>query len=172
MKQRNTVEVAPNKRVQRTRSSAWPPHSPLTRYSLGAARVAAAIAAVALLACGSTGSKMAHPGLDCDGELVSPGNYPIKLSWLERQVTFEQAEALLASLGSSPEPGRENPWLEEWAKLQKTRQPGDQVWIYSGCPLPPLATPPPPDGIPTCGDVGYVIIRGCQVIGKVVYQES
>jgi len=87
-------------------------------------------------------------------------------------VTLEQADAHVRSLGMSDDSGQVNPLLDEWLKISKSWRSGDQVWVFNGCPLPQPATPPPPGAMSLCGDVGYVLIRGCRVLGKIVYQES
>jgi len=155
--------------MQRTRSSPSARHSPLMRCPLGAATfIPWFLASVLIAGCSSIDRSSAKLGLQCDAELFG-SNYPIKRSWLRQQVTLQEADALIRSLS---EPGQQNPLLEEWLSLTKTLQAGDQVWMFSGCPLPPPAEPPPPDAMILCGDVGYVLIRGCRVLGKVVYQES
>ena len=69
---RPSLKPAPNTRVQRTRSSASPPHSPLTRRPLGAAIFAVAMSA--LFACRHT---IVDYSFRVQGTVVDAGGLPI-----------------------------------------------------------------------------------------------
>lgn len=156
---------APATPLQQLRRSS--PSERLTRRWLGRLSFMA-IAVTMILNCASTPS--ARPpandnGLGCTSELH--GRYPVKRSWLKQQVTVGEAEAtvLRDDPGLKPE---DNPLLPDWTRLKKSMQPGDQIWLFAGCPLGPPPDPLPPGAMFLCGDVGYALIRGCEVVDHVI----
>ena len=65
---------SPNMRVQRTRSSASPPHSPLTRYPLGLLVVVLVCGSGSLIACTSTNQNSSPMAMPADVCGVQPAN--------------------------------------------------------------------------------------------------
>ena len=123
------------------------------------------LTAIAQSSCSSARPAEMLP-LQCSSELH--GRYPVKISWLRNQTTVAEAERAHISEGVAFGPVL-NP---EWTRLLGLMKPGDQLWEFSGCPLPPPAVPPSHNALFTCGDVGYALVRGCEVVAHIVYQMS
>jgi hypothetical protein len=159
------MNAAPNMRVQRTRSS---PSEPVTRRRFHGEVLVWTLVASLTFNCVSTPASTPpanDKGLDCNSELH--GRYPVKRSWLEKQVTVAEAEAKIMQ----DVPGlkaQDNPLLPDWTRLKNSMQPGDQLWLFTGCPL---GCPPPP-ALSLGGEEGYALIRDCEVVDQVVLMMS
>ena len=96
----------------------------------------------------------AHPASRCP-ELLGPRIEP---NWLLRRVTVDEAER--EHMVNRVPFGFQN---QQWKELRSAMRPGDELWLYSR-----RYPPPPPSAIVVGGEVGYVLIRDCNIIDSIV----